>query len=213
MKRHPSKKRMSGFALIATLMMLILLLLLAVGIQSVSAISLRSAKQSDALMEARANAKLALMIAIGELQKQMGPDQRVSANGDILDADSSNVKNKHWLGVWNSWKAGTGEASQHSTIQGVSDEMSPSYEPNRQDYFRSWLVSLNPGEANQITSAKDLDLIGVKYPSLSDTAIQLVAEGSLGSGGLPVDYVSARLVNIMVRRPRWGTSRTPAQFD
>lgn len=197
MKRHPSKKRMSGFALIATLMMLILLLLLAVGIQSVSAISLRSAKQSDALMEARANAKLALMIAIGELQKQMGPDQRVSANGDILDADSSNVKNKHWLGVWNSWKAGTGEASQHSTIQGVSDEMSPSYEPNRQDYFRSWLVSLNPSEANQITSAKDLDLIGVKYPSLSDTAIQLVAEGSLGSGGLPVDYVSARLVNIM----------------
>lgn len=189
--------RKSGFALIATLMMLILLLLLAVGIQSVSAISLRSAKQSDAMMQAQANARMALMIAIGELQKQMGPDQRISANGDILDADSSNVQNRQWLGVWNSWKAGPGETSQHRTIQGVDDLMAPTYQPNREDYFRKWLVSLDPGEASQISSAKNLDLAGVRYPVLTDNAVRLVGEGSLGTDVMPADYVSARLMKIM----------------
>jgi type II secretory pathway component PulK len=85
-----------GFALIATISLLILLAILAIGMLSLSSVALRSDSQGLAQAEARANARMALMIAIGELQKQMGPDQRISANGAILS--DSNVNHPMWMG-------------------------------------------------------------------------------------------------------------------
>ena len=49
----------------------------------------------------RANARLALTIAIGQLQKNLGPDARISANAEIISPDSSNP---HIAGSWSSWK-------------------------------------------------------------------------------------------------------------
>ena len=98
---HPSGRR--GFALIVTISMLVLLSMVAIGLLSVSTITIRTTSRDAALLEARANARLALMLAIGELQKQLGPDQRVSAEGSIL-ADT--VNHPHWTGVWDSWRAG-----------------------------------------------------------------------------------------------------------
>jgi hypothetical protein len=57
---------------------------------------------------ARANARMALMIAIGELQKAAGPDQRVTATASILGnsanpyAGGTTAQNGrvHWAGVW-----------------------------------------------------------------------------------------------------------------
>ena len=115
---------------------------------------MRAARQQTAQAEARANARLALIIAIGELQKQMVPDQRVSANGAILA--ESTVRHPHWAGVWNSWRAGTmlagttspDAASEHRTIMGTANSgMSPTYVAQRKDHFRSWLVSLDQGQA------------------------------------------------------------------
>ena len=42
---------------------------------------------------AQANAKMGMMIAIGEIQKHLGPDTRVSASADILDerVESSDI--------------------------------------------------------------------------------------------------------------------------
>ena len=142
MKRNSFLQRGNrGFALIATILLMVLLAIITVGTLSLSVVTLRTGTQDSAQARARANARMALMIAIGELQKQMGPDQRISANSSILD--DSTITNPHWLGVWNSWKAGTGETSQHSTIEGVSDQMAPTYLPNRSDYFCKWLISLN----------------------------------------------------------------------
>ena len=59
---------------------MILLTIIAVGLLSLSAVSLRSSSQSTAYAEARANARLALMIAIGELQRQTGLDTRVTGH-------------------------------------------------------------------------------------------------------------------------------------
>jgi type II secretory pathway pseudopilin PulG len=213
MKKHAPKKRVSGFALIATLMMLILLLLLAVGIQSVSAISLRSAKQSDAMMQAQANARMALMIAIGELQKQMGPDQRVSASANILSLDNSGatvtVANPHWTGVWDSWIAGDpanapvganypSGPSHHQTLGSPADStMHPDY-ANKENHFRRWLVSLLDDEINSSnpTETALTSLSGVRLPDSDTTAIQLVGEGSLGKKSPETDFVNARLLEI-----------------
>ena len=78
---------------------------------SLSTIEQRSsgggANEADRM--ARANARMALMIALGELQKAAGPDQRVSATAAIL-GDTNNTYTtsttaadgrKHWVGVWN----------------------------------------------------------------------------------------------------------------
>lgn len=79
--KQPRNK--SGFSLIVTITMMILLSLIAVGLLSLSTISVRSSTQSLHQLEARANARLAMSIAIGELQKALGPDQRISATADL----------------------------------------------------------------------------------------------------------------------------------
>jgi hypothetical protein len=96
MKTHVMHHTRRGFALVVTLSLLILLAVLAVGMLSLSAVSLRSSGHGSALTSARANARMALMIAIGELQTQAGPDQRVTATSSLTNA----TENPNWTGVW-----------------------------------------------------------------------------------------------------------------
>ena len=110
-----------GFALVITLSMLVLLTIMAVGLLSLSATSLRHGSAESAMSIARANARLALMLAIGELQQELGPDQRISApGGQQLEVGDKSAGN-HWIGVYDAWPA--------------ADEKRPSPE------FRRWLIS------------------------------------------------------------------------
>jgi hypothetical protein len=190
-----------GFALVATLMLMILLSLLAVGMLSLSAVTLRSSFQGSAMGEARNNARLALMIAIGELQKQMGPDQRISASSAILD--ETPVTHPHWVGVWDSWKAGDSvqpagndEVSQHATIDDAVTGIHPSYEPNREDHFRSWLVSLDSENAAMVDAARSMTLTGSYMPTKNQDAVILVGRGSLGGSPAAEDLIQVPLVPI-----------------
>lgn len=204
----PKKSR--GFALVATLMLLLLLLVIAIGLLNISAITLRTSSQNQAQAEARANARLALMIAIGELQKELGPDQRISANGAVLD-DPSTLPNEvihpNWTGVWDSWIAGplagapTNAAypcaeSHHQTVGNQPDaSMRPDY-ANKSKHFRRWLLSLDPNDASRMDSSRSLALNGMPMPAATETAIRLVGEGSLGKTAPSTDFVSARLIDV-----------------
>ena len=111
MRPHTLTRKNFGFALVATVSMMVLLTLVAIAMLSLSTIEQRSSGggANDADRMARANARMALMMALGELQKAAGLDQRVSATASIL-GDSSNNNyaggttaangRKHWLGVW-----------------------------------------------------------------------------------------------------------------
>jgi len=195
----------NGFALVVTLSMLSLLMVAVLGLLSLATISQRSANNTSAEAEAKANARMALMLAIGELQTQMGPDQRISANSSILD--ESTVNHPHWTGVWDAWKAGPSSAEQgnpsepsaHQTIPAnpaVANGMHPTYEPNRQDHFRGWLLSLNPEESTNISAPIDLQLDGERAPAGDVNAVQLVGEGSLGTENEQQDSVSVRLLPV-----------------
>ena len=93
--------RNRGFALVVTLSLMILLTVIAVGLLTLSSISLRASSQGDAMSRARSNARLALMLALGDLQKNAGPDQRVTARADVVNETSANPR---LTGVWKSWE-------------------------------------------------------------------------------------------------------------
>jgi hypothetical protein len=119
-----------GFALVVTLSLMVLLTLLAVGLLSLSAISQRASGQSLARAEAEANARLALMLAFGELQELLGPDQNITAPAGIFDAEPagtgvSGLSHRHLTGVWR---------ARSETLERIPDY-------SRESSFRRWLVS------------------------------------------------------------------------
>lgn len=74
-----------GFALVITLSLtlMILLTVLALGLLSVTGVALRRPSQQSAETTARANARMAMMLAISELQKSTGPDQRITMTSSL----------------------------------------------------------------------------------------------------------------------------------
>jgi hypothetical protein len=121
----------SGFALVVTLSLMILLTIMAVGLLTLSSISLRASSQGSSASIARTNARLAMMLALGDLQKFMGPDQSVSASAAAV---VENAKRPNLTGVWRSWRWTPGSGS-------------PSY-AEKKNGFKGWLVSTaNPKES------------------------------------------------------------------
>ena len=130
---HLPKARERGFALVATISMMVLLVILALGMMSLSTITLRSAGRDKAALRAQSNARLALQMAIGRLQELAGPDNRVTASSSIAGDD---VKQKHLTGVWEGWKwDGKGSA--------------PNWKDEKSSRFKGWLISTNNDVAGQ----------------------------------------------------------------
>ena len=100
MKPTLKPKSREGFALVVTISMMVLLTIIVVATLSLSAVTLRAVDKDSAQAVARANARMALMIAIGHLQKEAGPDQRVTANAEIEGENP----NPYWTGVWKAGK-------------------------------------------------------------------------------------------------------------
>jgi len=93
-----TKSRRNGFALVVTVSMMVLLTIVVVATLSLSTVTLRSVDRDAAQAVARANARLALVLAVGKLQEAAGPDQRVTATAGF---DSTGSANPQWTGVWN----------------------------------------------------------------------------------------------------------------
>ncbi len=89
----------SGFALILAMSLMAFILLLLVSLTSVLQVELRTATQHVEHTSAKQNALLGLSVALGELQKYSGSDQRVTARADLLD---ENATHRYWTGVWHS---------------------------------------------------------------------------------------------------------------
>ena len=147
-------------ALIATLLLMVLLTIIAVGLLTLSAVSLRTVGQGAAMAEARSNARLALMLALGDLQKQAGPDTRVTARADVLDKSHPPV-----LGVWKSWEGTDHEISGNFAGRPISPG---EYAAKKKERFLAWLVS------GDTTTVPDTTAAAAKAV--------LVGSGSVGDG-------------------------------
>lgn len=103
MKSNFQRRSRNGFALIVVLSFVVLLVILTLGLLSLSAIELRRSGRISESSEARANARLALMLAIGELQRELGPDQRITAPGGQQMTEGATGAGKNWTGVYDAW--------------------------------------------------------------------------------------------------------------
>lgn len=173
-----------------------LLVLIALSMLSLSTITLRNASGAAADAEAKANARLALMIALGELQKEMGPDMRISAESAILDTDESTpaiegVAQSRWLSSYDSW--GTWLNAKYTRPGETSSmDIQDTYTKGRDKMFRRWLLSLPEGSETDINLPRTLTGLD------TDRLVELVAEGSLGpkAGTAPDQVTSAYLVDV-----------------
>lgn len=152
----PQIHRTGGFALIVTISMMILLALLAVGLLSLSTISMRGSARAELMTQARSNARLALMVAIGEAQKSLGPDRSAAAPASaILD----NPDQAHATGVWESW-----------AWDPTQSDSAPDYTSEKEDLFLGWLMS----DSQEPGRRFDAD-----FPSIAPSnSILLVGDGS-----------------------------------
>jgi len=178
-----------GFALISTIMVMSLMFLVAVSMLSLSSVQTRSASLGKAQQQAEANARMALMTALAELQKSVGPDQRISSYATILDesVDSkeiNGVANARLLGVWDSWGAWLN--AEYTNEDGESFKIDKTYTKGREKMFRRWLVSSTDSESIAFEFAKTGDMT-------DDSFITLVGDGSVENAG---DRVRARLINV-----------------
>ena len=89
-----------GFALMLALSMMAFVLLLVVSLTALIQVETRSAQTRLQILQARENANLALKLAIDQLQKHAGHDQRVTARAEILGENHFNPLARFWTGVW-----------------------------------------------------------------------------------------------------------------
>lgn len=190
-----------GFALISTIAMMVLLTLLAVGLMSLSTVSLRSSSSGSAQAEARANARLALELAIGDLQRALGDDRRITADASILKQEGT----VNAVGVWDSWSPRMAENPENRA---------PDYESAKEDNFRRWLVSGDPltlSERDWAKAASEDDIALFTQEAdgfrLGGGLIGLEGKGAPGGLAWAVSQAATR-AKINVAGPEAG-QRTP----
>lgn len=103
--------RKSGSALLLTLLVVSLLMVMALSFTAYVRLELRNTSNRLSLVQARMNAKLGMSLALAQLQKAAGPDQRVTARAEILDTDPTGpevdgVAQPFWTAVWPGGSAG-----------------------------------------------------------------------------------------------------------
>lgn len=166
---------------------MVLLVMIVTGLMTMAGLESRSGRLDKHKKAAQANARMALMVALGELQINLGPDQRVTAEADILDASGFSgfdraPSRKHYVGVYDTkgWTERDG-----SKLPGYWR----SYEKNRnKDAFMGWLVS------GKYEDLRELEY--VKGEVSEEGFIEVLGEGSLGAGAAEEDKMYVPLVEV-----------------
>ena len=174
-----------GFALVATLSVMVILVMVSLAMLSLASIELRTSQSGAAWREAQANARMALMLALGDLQRHAGLDQRVTAEADILTGggfagwDASPDK-RHYVGVFST------ENWHERTPDGLRNNQKR-YDKNRnREAFLGWLVS---GEKGQVES-----LDHARTPVIEAESVAILGAGSAGSD--PIGHVRVPKLGI-----------------
>lgn len=202
--RHwPARRGREGFALLITITLVAFLVLLLVALSTLTRVETTVATNSQAQAQARQNALTALNIAIGQLQKYTGPDQRVTATADIaaaadgtrLPAGAAAQNTAAVNGTGNGLAAVSGSSIQAGTRwwTGVWGRAGPSYaipassvyDQTPSPVLLNWLVSGNEDLAFTIDATGTV--------SGSSASADLPANTARFTPGAPVDWTAGGL--------------------
>ncbi|MGK0310138.1 MAG: hypothetical protein ACJAYS_000976 [Lentimonas sp.] len=98
--RDDRSKTHHGFALVIALSLMALVLLLVLSITTLVQVETRSTQIHLHTLQTRESARLALMMAIGQLQEHARNDQRVTARAELLGDEAIHSNARFWTGVW-----------------------------------------------------------------------------------------------------------------
>ncbi len=190
-----------GFALLITITLVAFLVLVLVALATLTRVETQVASNSQRQEQARQNALAALNIALGELQKYAGPDQRSTATADIV---SGNDGTRSWTGVWgNAANPQTSAASAPVLLQWlVSGNHGTAFSPDAAvaattDAFGQ-ILAAPPAHAHVPTAVTGLAAGQSPLSPLKidgEDAALLVGPGSAGDIDT-TGYVAAPLVDI-----------------
>lgn len=121
-----------------SVVLMVLIVIVGLGMTSLAVIELRKTASASPAKVAKDNARLALIQAIGQLQRTMGPDQRVSASAEIL---SGNPKQPHWTGVWRTTQADGSSFYKRDDLTGGLSDFRGDFNERPADRVMEWLVS------------------------------------------------------------------------
>lgn len=193
------------------MLMLSLLMVLALGLMGLSAIELRRSAHEEHAAAARANARLALHAAIGQLQEVLGPDQRVSATAEILGAA---VDQPHWTGAWRSRRSDGSSWFQRDDLDGGLRDLRAGSDQGPADRVIEWLVS-GGGDPRSGPAGETIPLVGATTAG-ADPAVEVpLVEFSEPSGRKSGHYawwtgdLGVR-ANLSTADPRAGVTANPS---
>jgi len=151
---HPKpicRTKNHGFALVIALSMMSFVLLLLLSMSLLVSVETANAARSNSRLLAQENARLGILVAMGNMQKLAGPDKRVTLRADAFEDNGTTLQNPYWIGVM--------------------DVDEPTSNPEE----ITWLVSTDPSEAEtpleSLTASKSLR---ITPNSLSDDDAVLV---------------------------------------
>ncbi|WP_110129787.1 hypothetical protein [Coraliomargarita sinensis] len=96
-EKSPQAGTKQGFSLIVAIFLTAFLVVLIVSMTLILQMEKQAGMTALSKLRAREAARLALMMALGDLQRHAGPDQRVTARAEITGASN---QNRYWTGVW-----------------------------------------------------------------------------------------------------------------
>ena len=197
-------QRQRGFALLLTIVLVAFLVLILVGLASFTRVETQVASNSQQIAQARHNALMALNLAVGELQKNLGPDKRTSANAELVSstfdtATNRATRNPYWVGAWNT------EGGFRGWLVSGNENLPQSATPTTDVTTSSIVVTpLNIVSATPVTAEKPTGYTITTQSSVLPIlpAVLLVGDHTIGSTGTAAQraqrYVFAPVRDIQV---------------
>lgn len=163
---QPHQKPNAGFALVIALSLMAFVLLLTISMTTLVQVESVNAASTKDILQARETAHLGIQLALGNLQRYAGQDQRITANAAVLDSDPTTADiidgiqagASAWTGVWD-----TQALPKH-----FSDPSSPELTTTQAklDQTLTWLVSgQNPSPSPDQAIVDPISLGNFSYQS------------------------------------------------
>ncbi|MFT5905081.1 MAG: hypothetical protein ACI9E1_000671, partial [Cryomorphaceae bacterium] len=178
-----------------------LLVMLSIAMLSFSTITTKQAEATIDDSKAQANARLALEMAISQLQHATGSDQVVTGRADLLSNDRT-ISNKNWIGAWRTTYQENGTGIEWPLIGQKTDNGNQIYKHRgtysdlrqtvpllsggkwKNELLTEWLVS---APTNKFDPSVVLD------PTNEDV-LEILGKGTLGQSITEADYIADRVL-------------------